>query len=324
MYFFGTNKPLGDLRYIQIWHDNSGSHGFKSWFISKITVDDLEKHERYTFHCNKWLGIDDEDCLLDRIIPASTLDTISFNDGISVEAQRLMSVYHLWISLLFPPQGKFTRVQRLSCLMALLCLIMISNAMFFRSSDEDQNVDEVKFGVLTLSFGTFYVSCVGMLISTVPVTVAAFVFRNITNSKSVENRINNPRKLNFSPLRKDNYKAFSRLDGEVFSPNQGTLPCWVFYIAWSSVVLGILLSVFFLILYSMEWGKASSEEWLSSLALSFLESFIVFDPIKVIIFAVIYSTFLKLLEKEDPPSVNLDKLRSISKDNKLCQESSIS
>ncbi|XP_062608038.1 polycystin-1-like protein 2 [Saccostrea cucullata] len=324
MYFFGTNEPLGDLRYIRIWHDNSGPRGFKSWFLSKITVDDLEKQERYVFHCNKLLGIDDEDCLLDRIIPVSTQDTISFNDRISVETQSLMSVYHLWLSLLFRPQGNFTRVQRLSCLFALICLIMISNAMFFRSSDENQNVDEVKFGILRLSFRTFYVSCVGMLISTVPVTFAAFVFRNTRNPKSTESRIDNPKRNSFYPLRNETYKSFSKLDGEVFMPHQGTLPRWVCYIAWISVLLAILSSSFFLILYSMEWGKANSEEWLLSLALSFLESFIVFDPVKVIFFAIVYSTFLKRLAREEPPKVNLDKLRLMSKDNGFCKDSRIS
>ncbi|XP_062621693.1 uncharacterized protein LOC134283266 [Saccostrea cucullata] len=318
MYFFGTNEPLGDLRYIRIWHDNSGPPGFKSWFLSKIIIENLEQKERYTFHCNKWLGIDDEDCMLDRIIPVSSPDKLSYSDRISVEAQSQMPVYHLWLSLLYRPQlGKFTRVQRLSCLVALLCLTMISNAIFFQSSDENQNVEEVNFGILRLSFGTVYVSCIGMLISTPPVTFAAFVFRNTKNSKSAAHKIANSKEQSSD-------KSFSNLDGDVFTPSKGTLPRWVFYVAWVSVVLAILSSSFFLILYSMEWGKSKSNEWLSSLAFSILESFIVFDPIKVLFFAIICSTVFKSLMMEELHKVNVENLRLTSKSTNVSQRTTFS
>jgi hypothetical protein len=40
-------------------------------------------------------------------------------------------------------------------------------------------------------------------------------------------------------------------------------------------------SAFFTILYSMEWGKQKAEEWLSTFVLSFFQSVIVVQPIKV-------------------------------------------
>ncbi|GFR75987.1 polycystic kidney disease protein 1-like 2 [Elysia marginata] len=46
-------------------------------------------------------------------------------------------------------------------------------------------------------------------------------------------------------------------------------------------------------LYSMQWGKDVSEEWLSSFILSFLQSLCVVDPFKVLIFSFLASLFLR-------------------------------
>ena len=63
--------------------------------------------------------------------------------------------------------------------------------------------------------------------------------------------------------------------------NSLPLPHWVRRIAWFIVFMSVLSSAFFLLLYSMEWGQAKSEEWLSSFLLSFFESLLCVDPLKV-------------------------------------------
>ena len=47
------------------------------------------------------------------------------------------------------------------------------------------------------------------------------------------------------------------------------------------VFLCVVVSGFFTILYSMEWGKKKSLEWLSTFVLSFFQSVIVVQPVKV-------------------------------------------
>lgn len=46
MFFFGTRKRLGELRYLKIWHDNSGPSGFQGWFLNKVTIKDLQTNKR--------------------------------------------------------------------------------------------------------------------------------------------------------------------------------------------------------------------------------------------------------------------------------------
>ena len=53
------------------------------------------------------------------------------------------------------------------------------------------------------------------------------------------------------------------------------------HVAWLLVALVVLICSFFVILYSMQWGKDISEEWLSSFMLSFVQSLFVVDPFKV-------------------------------------------
>ena len=59
------------------------------------------------------------------------------------------------------------------------------------------------------------------------------------------------------------------------------LPYWVKYVAWFLVFAIWFLCAFFIMLYSMEWGKNKSEEWVTTFLLSFCESVFCLDPVKV-------------------------------------------
>lgn len=85
-------------------------------------------------------------------------------------------------------------------------------------------------------------------------------------------------------------------------------PHWVIYVAWCSVFLSIITSGFFVILYSMEWGQEIAAEWLTAMVLSFLESVVFVQPIKVLALALILSYILKkpdlTEEDESEPIIN--------------------
>lgn len=59
------------------------------------------------------------------------------------------------------------------------------------------------------------------------------------------------------------------------------LPHCCLYVAWILVALSVLAAGFFTILYSMEWGSSKSSKWLTSFVLSFVESVLLIQPLKV-------------------------------------------
>ena len=59
------------------------------------------------------------------------------------------------------------------------------------------------------------------------------------------------------------------------------LPHWCVYIAWFLFAISCLVSAFFTILYSLEWGAEKSQEWLTAMLLSFFNSVVLIQPIKV-------------------------------------------
>ena len=64
--------------------------------------------------------------------------------------------------------------------------------------------------------------------------------------------------------------------------------------AWLLIIGAIGASAFFIVLYSMSWGKQKSEEWLMSFIMSIIESFTFIDPLTVGINCVFYTTMHKI------------------------------
>ncbi|CAF1671167.1 unnamed protein product, partial [Didymodactylos carnosus] len=110
------------------------------------------------------------------------------------------------------------------------------------------------------------------------------------NLFSIEDGYNKQSEENSNFISRLKTKVFNRPSRqrlEESTPNKledktRTLPHWTIYIAWTLVILSILTCSFFVILYSMEWGKTRSNEWLTTMMLSFGQSILVIDPLKVL------------------------------------------
>ena len=69
-------------------------------------------------------------------------------------------------------------------------------------------------------------------------------------------------------------------------PKKKGLPAGCLFVAWIIAVLSIITPAFFVILYSMSWGPEISNSWLVSYVLSFFESVLITDPIKVTFYLI--------------------------------------
>ena len=59
------------------------------------------------------------------------------------------------------------------------------------------------------------------------------------------------------------------------------LPHWVIYIGYVLVFFASGTSAFFVILYGFSFGKTKSEQWIQTMMLSFWQSVLIVQPIKV-------------------------------------------
>lgn len=221
---------------------------------------------------------------------------LSFNNLFSQHTQRSITDNHLWLSIVLRPQrSNFTRVQRLICLTAFLFLTMLTNAMFFKSAEDENITDGVKIGFLQFSVTNLFTSIQSIVITTPPIILVILIFRNSRQSLT----INHAGKLNEKTLHfieRNTSETVSSADDAIIQ-SRLALPHWAIYIAWAVNILAILGSTFYLFLISMQWGKTKSEEWLTTFLLSFLESFFIVDPLKVTVFVCIILMCLLVMVK---------------------------
>ncbi|VDI63637.1 Hypothetical predicted protein [Mytilus galloprovincialis] len=304
-FILATPEPLGDLVYLRIWHDNSGEGKLQSWYLHRVVITDLHTNEKYIFQCDRWFATDIEDGMIERIIPVLNDINSGFESAFSHTTRINVTENHLWLSLILrPPYSAFSRVQRLSCLLALLLLAMISNAMFFQTEAETVVVaDTVRLGSLSFSFKTLYISIIGAVITVPPIFLFTYLFRNtrrhqrqvqkeptiqpITPKLAAINQEENQSHISYVDKLKTMQKLRRRSGngrrGSIVCREQAKFPTWMRNVAWLLIFIVCAASSFFLILYSMEWGKSKSEEWLTTFILSFVESILIVDPVKICI-----------------------------------------
>ena len=110
---------------------------------------------RAIFLCDQWLAVENDDGMVDRILPVAGLEhLIAFKHLFSSSARKKLANDHLWLSVLSrPTRSNFTRCQRLSCCMSLLYLTMITNAMFFKTDDKAEATTGISIGPFHFTLG---------------------------------------------------------------------------------------------------------------------------------------------------------------------------
>ena len=83
--------------------------------------------------------------MVERVIPvAGTRELTAFKHLFSGSVRKKLTNDHLWVSVVSrPTRSNFTRVQRISCCVALLYLTMITNCMFFKSEENVERVNPI-------------------------------------------------------------------------------------------------------------------------------------------------------------------------------------
>ncbi|KAK9542862.1 hypothetical protein VZT92_000688 [Zoarces viviparus] len=141
MFLLATPFPLGEVRNLRLQHDNSG--GQPSWYIKKVTVQDLQTRHMFHFFCDCWLSPDHGDNMIKKTFNAAKTNEIaSFRNIFQSRTSTGFRDEHIWVSIVDPPsRSPFTRAQRVSCCMSLLLCTMAINIAFWNiPTDEDSPV----------------------------------------------------------------------------------------------------------------------------------------------------------------------------------------
>ncbi|XP_047569926.1 polycystin-1 isoform X2 [Lutra lutra] len=128
-----TPHSLGRVCKIRVWHDNKGLS--PAWFLQHVIVRDLQTACSTFFLVNEWLSVETEanGGLVEKEVPAASEAALRRSQRLLVaELQRGFFDKHIWLSVWDrPPRSRFTRVQRATCCVLLVCLFLGANAVWY-------------------------------------------------------------------------------------------------------------------------------------------------------------------------------------------------
>uniref|UniRef100_A0A668RUR5 Polycystic kidney disease 1 like 2a n=1 Tax=Oreochromis aureus TaxID=47969 RepID=A0A668RUR5_OREAU len=79
----------------------------------------------------------------------------------------------------------------------------------------------------------------------------------------------------------------------------GGLPWWFIFVGWLLVIATSVVSGYFTMMYGLKFGKPRSISWLVSMVISFFQSVLLIQPLKVLCFAIFFALVIKKVDEED-------------------------
>jgi len=254
------DKSLGFIHGLRVGHDNSGTS--PSWFLEDIVIVDKQTQISWTFANNDWLALERGDGRIERMLQPLVNDN-TFKTNVFKRWWKGLTEKHIWVSVLAkPPRDPFSRVQRASCCLSILLSATLANAMFYYLTGKSEQVIQV--GPLKFSWRQVVIGVQSTLVVAPINILIAFLFQL----------------------------------GSSRTTNQLLRGCCVHNvivcIAWFLCFCTCVVSAIFSISYSLVWGKTLSEQWLSSMLISFAQDVTVNEPAKVLFVAVLLAAIVRL------------------------------
>ncbi|XP_058485936.1 polycystin-1-like protein 2 [Solea solea] len=179
MFLMATPFPLGEVQSVRLQHDNSG--GQPSWYVNKVTVQDLQTQHVFHYFCDCWLSSDHGDGTTKKTFHAARTDEIAnFRYIFKNRTSTGFRDEHIWVSIVDPPsRTPFTRVQRVSCCMCLLLCTMAINIAFWNIPVDESSPVILVIGSLQLTWQNVMVGIQsGLLMFPINILIIT-IFRSI-------------------------------------------------------------------------------------------------------------------------------------------------
>ncbi|XP_078659540.1 polycystin-1-like protein 2 isoform X2 [Branchiostoma floridae x Branchiostoma belcheri] len=112
-----------------------------------------------------------------------------------------------------------------------------------------------------------------------------------------------------SPLNPFQVKLPTCIKNTLYQPScSGRLSGLAKYVAWVTVFLVSTSSAFFVLLYSMDWGKEKSDAWMKAFVLSFMGSSCVMETLQIFALAGVFAVIFSLPSLTKPPAIRKEDL----------------
>ena len=215
-----------------------------------------------------------------------------FSYSLRSQGSRGFSDGHVWLSVVTkPPRSQFSRVQRATCCLCILFSAMLANALFYRTDKEPDPT--LQIGPLKFSWRQIMVGIESALIIT-PVNLMIMTFfkrsgEKTPNKVDVEKPKNSPApfcdKLSTTSsgdihdidvtLNEKRSYLDKNSQSQTDAKKKFMLPHFFIYVAWFLVLVTVSVCAVFTFLFSLQWGKDISNQWLSSMFVSFAQDLFV-------------------------------------------------
>lgn len=227
---------------------------------------------RWAFICDDWLAVDKgKGRVFHSLKPADDEEAAKVQGDFFRILRGTFADDNLWVSLFNrPTPSNFSRVQRLSVCLTFLFLYMITNAMFYRTDEEAEEMPQgksLRLGPFEINFQEVYVGAISTLIILPVNVILVFLFKSVQMSHAGVEGI----AVISGGTSLENKRFNRRCSG----------PPVMKYIAYFLVFISIISSAFFTIMYSLMWGHEKSQGWMMSMLTSFLQSLLLVEPFKV-------------------------------------------
>ncbi|KAM6437807.1 polycystin family receptor for egg jelly-like [Liasis olivaceus] len=321
-FLLATRYDIGDIDYIHIWHNNVGSS--PNWYLSRVKVFNVETQGSWLFICRKWLGLGKADGKIERFVSFSTPKSrLEKMDYFLISLARDLEDSHLWLSIFSQvATGSFTRVQRVSCCLAIMLSTLLLNIMFF-SGQEEEDVISLKLRIMrSMYIGFFSALCC------VPLQVTITVLFRYSQEKPSEDKDDivpeyTPSSSETDEEADDSSSSSESTDEEeepkatasVANVAEKEPPSisarkrfimliklftrkpqfawWWRYVAWVLIFLMSFISSLFIILYGLTYGYSTSTEWFIASITSFFESVFLLQTLKMVVISGVSTISLK-------------------------------
>ncbi|CAF91610.1 unnamed protein product, partial [Tetraodon nigroviridis] len=80
---------------------------------------------------------------------------------------------------------------------------------------------------------------------------------------------------------------------------RGGFPWWFIFFGWLLVIATSVVAGYFTMIYGLKFGKERSISWLISMIVSFFQSILIIQPLKVVFLAIFFALVIKKVDEED-------------------------